>query len=323
MLFLLIGVICAGPSCSTESRSFGNATTGGPVDCSQPEMCFDGVDNNCDGRTDCEDDACTPEAVCVPSVVGAEQGVFVAVDDACPPGYDPEGTVVGRGLQGGCTGCDCTANPISCAVEIWLYGDPMACDNDADLTGGAYGGVIATGCPPMPIFDGSLRGARTMMKATQTCEPTGTATHEKASWQESKKFCRASSVGGGCEAGKVCAPKQAPAAQCALVPGAGASCEGYATVQGDWFTGYNDTLSCDTCSCTAVGGSCDGMNTWLGSDWACTDTISIKHGEKWCGSIYSPPAYLGGAPVDPTCTVDDNHTGSLDATGPSTVCCLQ
>ena len=173
----------------------------------------------------------------------------------------------------------------------------MACSDDG---ANEFAGEVPLVCPMTPAKDGTVQGALTQVTVSQTCttDNTAMATPAAAAWTESKKFCRATDVGAGCDSGKACVPKQPEVSQCALAE-AGVACDGYAVVQPDWFTSYTDSRQCGACSCAASGGHCDGVTVALGSDWGCTETVTIKNGAKWCGSVYSPPAWLSGAPVIP------------------------
>jgi hypothetical protein len=332
-LVLLAAPLAA--ACSVEDRNYGAGGAGGSpaqssaagvVDCSdpQPEQCFDGLDNDCDGATDCADSACEPGALCVDAPMNFQLGVVVAEGEPCPDGFQAEEALIYRGLTGGdCAGCDCTPNPTDCKAGLWYYTTEAACTGDVNLTGGTYAGEFGPSCNGMPISELFLYGARaSAFKVTQTCKATGTAAPAPATWESARKFCRATAAGAGCDAGQACVPKHDPAAQCALTSGS-AVCEGYGSAQNDWFTGYSDTRSCSSCACVASGGHCNNVNIWLGNDYTCFEDTWVPESGKWCGQKYAPPAFLAGTPKDPTCSVTAKLDGSLDPTGQSTLCCLQ
>src|SRR5262245_6605414 len=85
-----------------------------------PEMCFNGIDDDCNGKIDCEDTACGPVAACVPDR-GASVGVLVDAGKPCPAGTS-EGPTLHDGLDGGdgCLGCACEGS-WSCAETVTLY----------------------------------------------------------------------------------------------------------------------------------------------------------------------------------------------------------
>jgi len=319
-----LGVLGAA-SCTPEERNFGTGNIP-PDGCKDAEACFDGLDNDCDGDVDCADAECDSGAVCVPSASNFALGVLVGADEFCPEEFTAEEELIHRGLSGGgCEGCACTPNPTDCVADTWYYVSEDTCDADVNQTGGVFYGPVGFECTRLPINNGnfSFGGVRvSTFDVIQTCTVTGAAAPKPATWTQSQKFCRASAVGTGCQAGHACVPRQEPKAQCALVSGS-ATCEGYAASQNDWFTGYTDSRSCSSCSCTASGGNCDNVRFELGNDYSCFDNIPVSQGDQWCGYAYSPPARLVGDPDPSSCAVDVSLTGSLDPTGQSTLCCLE
>ena len=60
----------------------GRGGTGGAPCTSTAEFCYNGADDDCDGRIDCEDSDCTPIAQCAPlDAGGARIGVMLAATD--------------------------------------------------------------------------------------------------------------------------------------------------------------------------------------------------------------------------------------------------
>ena len=138
------------------------------------------------------------------------------------------------------------------------------------------------------------------------------------------KFCRASSVGGGCGEGEVCVPRQPAAAQCALADGE-VDCAGYASGETDWYTGVgDDTRSCGACSCTATGGGCDGVAVLVGTDYTCdSGPGNVADESQSCfGQTYSPPVELVGDVAQPTdCVAEAPTSGEAAPSGQQTLCC--
>jgi hypothetical protein len=287
---------------------------------------MDGLDNDCDGDTDCEDADCDDGAMCVATPTSFALGTLVPESEPCPDGFTASETVLHRGLQdGGCEGCGCMATPTDCIAHVWTYASESLCNGDVNQTGGTPANTpIGFACTMEPINGGGgiVGGVRvSAFEVIQSCEASGTAAPAPAGWDETQKFCRVTSVGAGCEAGKACVPRRAPAAQCALVAGS-SPCEGYAATQ-SWYTGYDDQRSCEACGCTADGGHCNDVSFALGSDWICTDGALVAQGQKACVGSYSPPGRLLGEPHPPTCAASASTTGSLDPTGQSTLCCME
>ncbi len=266
------------------------------------ESCFNGVDDDADDLADCADPKCAEVATCVPldEALALEVGALVGADEPCPAGFEGGEVVVHRDLDPGvCEGCDCTIGSTTCTATVWYYPDEAACTADEGLTGGVEVGVpITFECPAAPVFDSFIFGMRVDVAAEQSCTGSGSAEPGPVSWGRSMKFCRASSVGGGCSGGAVCVGRQAaPEAQCSLAAGE-VACEGYASAEVDWYTGFDDGRTCGACTgCAASGGSCDGVGVLVGSDYKCgvgpPDPIADE--TRSCfGQVYSPPAQLIG-----------------------------
>lgn len=315
---LLLG---AAASCSPEERDFA-----GPAGCGTPEACFDGVDNDCDGDADCADADCDSGAVCVPDSDAARAGVLVPEGEPCPEGFAAEETIVHQGLEDtGCEGCSCTPDPTDCLADAWYYQDAAVCTGDVGQTGGTYAGKVGFACTPNPLNEGTFMfgGVRvSLFEVIQSCSAAGDATPAPPAWGDTRKFCRASSWGAGCDAGRICVPQQAPEAQCALAASSDA-CEGYANPRSDWYTGFTDARACGACGCTASGGSCDQVLFELGNDYSCFEAQTLEQGTQWCGQGYAPPARLVGTPGPSTCTTSASVTGALEPTGQVTLCCLE
>jgi hypothetical protein len=215
---------------------------------------------------------------------------------------------------------------VDCAVDIFYYDTEAACFDDTAQTGGILAGEYGPTCdgnnPIYPMPGGTVRGIRAgTFKVTESCTASGDAKPAAPAWQETRRFCRAETIGTGCEGGQVCVPRQAPAAQCALAEGT-VACEGYPASH-EWYSGVDDTRVCDACFCDASGGSCDGVFVQIGSDYSCINAATIGQGEKTCQSIYAPPIGLVGNAQPSSCTAGAAAAGTLLPAGPSTLCCMQ
>ncbi len=88
------GEFCCGDGLCDPGESCGTCA----LDCGQgPEICDDGVDNDCNGATDCEDSVCVDDPACT---------------DACVPTHDKEkGKRCGDGIDNDCDGLVDAADP--------------------------------------------------------------------------------------------------------------------------------------------------------------------------------------------------------------------
>jgi hypothetical protein len=302
-------------------------TDGGTKADAGRENCFDNMDNNNDGLTDCGDPTCAGVGVCVTEPDNFALGVLIDKSAACPAGTTE--TKVFRGLTGGttCTGCTCTPNPVTCDADIYAYGTVADCNADTTNTGGSLAGHVNAPCVDTHtlnsnvVTNGGFRAS--IVVVGQTCNGVGSASVSPASWTDSKKFCSYGLKGGGCPVGKKCVPVQADVnAQCALNSGS-ALCTGFNTTQNDWYTGYNDSRSCGACGCTAYGGACQYAQIQIGSDYTCAPTVAqyLQSGQKTCQGSYVPSVGLTANKVDPMCTPSSTFSGSLSPVGQQTLCC--
>ena len=319
------GIDAAGGSGADASQDSGGGASGCVPN--GPEDCFNGMDDDCNGATDCADAACNPSAICAPS--SSVTGVLVAANASCPTGYSAGETAIYQGLTDpGCSGCSCTTSPIQCTARVYYYASTSACDADPlPYSGGTLLTPIPTyTCGSTPIGDSQGMSTpvawRVSMTATpDACSPGGSAQPLPPTWAMSMKLCTASSVGGGCPQAFMCVPRVTGSRVCGQKSNAGICPNG--AIQETWQRGYSDQRSCGPCTCIASGGSCFGVTVQLGHDWACSTIDGSLHGgEKSCSiSTYMPPAILSGLPLNPICSASAAQNGSLNASAPIDLCC--
>ncbi|HET7546027.1 MAG TPA: hypothetical protein VFK05_39430 [Polyangiaceae bacterium] len=287
---------------------------------SHPEDCFNGKDDDCDGKVDCQDSDCTPQAMCVPST-SYTFGTPIAVQDACPAKFVGGSTTLHENFHpgNGCTGCTCMPTTTECGpykVDIFYSTDQCA----------TYGQLVASytltdftkACLPMSI--GKPWNAMSWTGNPKfNCENTGNAKVSTPTWDSDSKFCSTSSAGGGCSSGNVCVP--IPQGSACFLASAGQSCPSQFPTKHTVYDGYSDTRSC-TCSCKAYDGRCDTMYvkaSYKASD--CSD--SFAGGQCYPGSQFMELGItFDGAPGAPqTCDATGTLTGSVSATGQRILCC--
>jgi len=180
-----------------------------------PENCTNGIDDDCNGQTDCSDPACAPAFKCTASPPSGWFGpgtVFEAVSGTTPPGcsgafpndsFDLHASPTSP--PGGCT-CACGNPTGACsAPTIEVFTDNQ-CNNACGTSGGesacsracsTWGQSAGVKMLPQPVSGGS-------------CKPQAISTFPPYSWGQVAQGCTASRVflpgaTGGCGEGSVCA----------------------------------------------------------------------------------------------------------------------
>ena len=286
------------------------------------ENCFNGVDDDCDGHTDCDDPDCTTIAVCVPPVTSPfAVGTTVIPASLCPQLYTTE-LPIHSGLTAApncSTGCTCGA---TCNTSIGYFNNAANCPNTDDENNLSN---LTTSCATWNHWNNAYDVHQLVTPAN--CLPGGLPDLPPSSWASSKNACSTASVGGGCTGGNICVPVT-PGPSCEIAAGAHACDPGY-TATSPWYTGLTDTRTC-SCSCGAVtSGSC-GTTVTLYTDTSCgtgalstTATASNNFNCDTGGTSYfSGKIVLTGA--GPMCgpPTYNPEGGQLTPTGQQTLCCV-
>jgi hypothetical protein len=233
------------------------------------EDCFNGIDDDCNGKTDCEDPACTPTTECVAAPGTTFQaGVEAATTSTtCPSNFTGGETALNEGLNvpaaASCTGCSCTAST-SCSISLYSYASVAACTADTGKTGGTLVGQALSSSVMCVAPSGTALTApngyrvSNLTQSDSACTASGTPALPATSWTTQKKFCAANRLGGGCSPGYVCAPKLAQLADhCVRADGNLACPAGYSPETDTWYKGMSDSRACAACGCgTQTPGDC-------------------------------------------------------------------
>ncbi|HEY0463298.1 MAG TPA: hypothetical protein VGC79_03775, partial [Polyangiaceae bacterium] len=285
---------------------------------SKAEDCFNGNDDDCDGKIDCADSDCTAPAFCVPP----GYGVSVAAQAACPAGFLGTANTLHAGLKPGpgCTGCGCTPAATNCfPLIVSIYNSPD-CSNQPPAA--TYGIDSNMACGAIGVPNGVWTHFSTT-PAPIRCATTG-GTMSPAEWTTDSKFCTASVMGGGCSGGDVCVPRNTSSSACALQPGDQA-CPSLFPNKQLVYGGFTDGRTC-SCACEGAGGGCDALRLKVWS--SATDCSAANAGDAGLmgcktGQSYGQFVYtLTGAPSGPTtCTASNVLTGTLTTKDTQTLCC--
>jgi uncharacterized membrane protein YgcG len=302
------------------------------------EDCFNGKDDDCDGKPDCADPDCTPTTVCVPRPSGSV-GTTVAGAAACPAGFAASPMVLSSNLMPGgtsCTGCRCTpATPLSCRAGLSTYPDAASCQANTNAKS-IY--TVATNDPdPCPVPDMTAVNIYGMALTAWSpqgggCAPSGAPVKPMAMFATATKFCGAEKFGAtasnGCMAGWVCMPKLATGRSCLLLDAAGTCPTGTTPPTADLlYTGIGDNRVCAACSCNAASTGCENVIVRMGSDYSCgVNSAEVGGNARTCNvpmfGVYTPGFQVLGAPAAPTCNAVSALSGTLSPTGQRSLCCV-
>jgi hypothetical protein len=289
------------PDARQSAADADGTAPGVPDGCAPIETdCLDGIDNDCNGLTDCADPACTQGYQCVPSAPSGWTG-YALYDDSravpCPASYGAqldtyEGLIFSPAT---CSACQCTATGATCGTSAVACGPTCGATDDS----------LAPGCEALAVAievdAGGSCSASAPAAIPGTCASAGgAATITDVTFAKLSRTCGATGgAGGGCASAQACVAKPPAGTHGACVSQTTSgstlcpSAYPHAYVVLPSATSFADTRACTGCSC---GGP-------SGASCAASVTLSPVAG---CGSDD------GGAPVtfpaDGVC-----HGGLVDA----------
>jgi hypothetical protein len=214
-----------------------------------PEICGDGVDNDCNAKTDCADPACASRYACVTGLPADWQAVAFA-EGARPPCPDGFGAGVDvRTVQGaaGAPSCTCDCGGSCSAGSVGLaFGRTASCgDSSASLAVTSGCGRLGTDAftvassayvkvtpPTTPTCNANPSATVTPLRDGRVCSPTGKAA-------------------GGCSAASSCLPVVGAGYQLCVEKSGDNPCpSGFPSARRAG-TSATDTRTCSACSCKA------------------------------------------------------------------------
>jgi hypothetical protein len=284
------------------------------------ENCFNGIDDDCDGHTDCDDPDCTTIAVCVPPVTGTfVVGTTLATASLCPTSYSSL-EVIDSGLTAASncsTGCSCG---VTCMTQLHHFGNAGNCPNTDNENQFALPNNTSCTSWNSGQWDGTLDVHQ--LSTPAMCQNGGSPILPTVSWASSSRVCSTALAGGGCSNGYLCVPVT-PGPKCEVAAGAHGCDTGYNAVTGPWYTGFTDTRGC-SCSCGAPTGSC-GTTVTLYTNNACTagatgfaanasNNINCSAGGPFLSARINATPTCGSPTYNP-------ESGALTPTGLQTLCC--
>jgi hypothetical protein len=303
----------AGGGTSGGGTAGGAATGGGGTGGGGPEDCLNGVDDDGDGKIDCDDPDCQSGHTCVPIAPATWAGplVFYKGSGAAPEclATGEYKTVAHNGNSGlnlgtaSCPSCACDSpNGTVCSVDLvfftsatcgsgscWGYGPQVGCGDPGSPTPAIT--KTAGACSFLPTLlsnDGSgARGAAfTNVQVTGgacNSSSSGTKNIPAPSWDETVRVCGgAPNTGKGCGA-SVCLPRpQSPFQSkiCIAKDGDNPCPSGPFSDKLVFHKSFTDNRDCSTCGCGLVsGGTCNATIELFTDDFCASnkDTLNVQN----------------------------------------------
>ncbi len=337
-------VVAAGSACSLSGLDDKYGTDGGDGDaalgtCGGPENCTNGKDDNCDGRVDCEDPACTQAGfVCTASEIPAGWSLVsfsASVRPVCPGAWGKEQPVVSNvgGAPATCAGA-CSGGPATCVGTATYNGYPNSCATGAvGVNLAVNNGACGTTNTNITSGDSyELYFASTAQPKQATCAGAGKITATAAATFDAGATCASPpALGGGCTPG-VCAPPSAePFRTCVSHPG-DVACPTFGftarTVASTGTPGYVDSRACGACPCASAITCGAVANVALFTNATCAGgaAYNVNTGCQLVNSSAGIGSYKiaytsgGDAACKPTGVSPPTGSVSLDASV-ETICC--
>jgi hypothetical protein len=293
-------------SAGTTSTTASTGTTGTGGAPPMMEDCLNGVDDNGDGKVDCEDPECQADYECVdPAPTGWSANGYLALYEGasgqtppdCPAGmpttaFTGNATLNAQGAV--CTPCGC-GSPTG--QDCQLTGDlnptaggiqAMQVSNAACLTAATQLSTLTVPDPPWGgacFHDEALAGGQLCNGAPcntsvssslptvtgGTCLPTGGVASKAApTWATSAVACHGTLAGKGCANQQVCQPrpKNPFKAHVCIEQSGDVACPAGSSFSNKsvYFSGFTDTRDCTGCNCGPASGGSCEITLSLYSD---------------------------------------------------------
>lgn len=263
----------ASESGASESGVDSGRDTAPPCIKSGPEICDDGLDNDCNGLKDCEDPACGSFACVTPAPDTWQLVAFVeTAPPACPTDFTaPTDLKVLSGSAVHTCPCSCvgsggTGPTCAGAMSTVTTGDDPACLANQTTTSlnSNTAGVCTATATNLVLGGGASTGFAKLTSPTGplTCAPSASIT--KTDPTDGRVCTPPSKSGAGCSGALRCLPKAPGFTMCIAKDGDQVCPTGFAQRRTVGTTSA-DTRSCIACTCaSAVPTPCSGTVTlWM------------------------------------------------------------
>jgi hypothetical protein len=329
-----------------EGSSNDTGTTGdvvvsetGPVDgcvATGPESCTNGIDDDCNGLTDCADPACTTQGyACVtPAPNGWDNVAFDATSQAgCPATLMDKNVDVDPTMPAPPDVCGCACTPgASPSCETGnisaTHGPNNQCNAGGVMNYPASGG----NCNKTALAVDSFVLAAQPPAAGGTCTATATVTPTPTGATQGEVCSGEKTFGSGCTAPQVCGLVPTGFTSCVHHGGANMGCPaGYATPHS--VGTVMDTRGCGACMCGTPTATCSAGIWAFFSSNDCSGAVGISlqtndqcdgtgdpspgptfQSNKFSSTPVNGSVACGPAPTPPP-------TGTVMLTGADTICC--
>jgi Putative metal-binding motif len=278
------------------------------------EVCDDGIDNDCNGRVDCADSACTDGFACVEPPPDGWTPILLAEDARpnCPAGYAAPTDV--RVVQGdGAIACACNCGS-NCSTTITLTrGNDLACMVGSGTETFQANATNCTG-KSFDLPSGSAKAT----SGSGTCAANDTPT--KSDPTNGRTCTPPVTAGAGCQAAQRCLPKTTGFATCVAKAGAHACPTTAFTKQRRTGTTANDQRACTGCSCNS--NPCDvALEVWSHPNCQGSANFKITSSCAANGTISNLKAYKSKVTSGCTEATPSTPQGAITFANEQTICC--
>ena len=232
------------------------------------EICDDGIDNDCNGATDCQDTACGAFSCqdAPPDWTAVE--FAAAARPACPASTAANDLRVSAG--DGTASCTCSCTPVGGACTSGTYAVTTSGENMCSTAAATRNVAVNTGntCTALSS-DLPVAGfvVRALPVGPTSCNPAASINGPITNG----RVCQVGQVGKGCGTNQVCAPKP-PAGLSSCITKTGANvCPAGFTKRSTAGTAEDDQRTCTGCACAAPTGCTGGSVTLFESSMCKTN----------------------------------------------------
>jgi hypothetical protein len=296
------------------------------------EVCGDGIDNDCNGRTDCQDFTCRQQGFSCQDVPNGWTAVAFSATarPSCPDGTTAVDLKVsaGDGMTAACN-CSCKSAGGSCTTGSFtvVSANDSACTTTPTMTSVPVNGTACT------ALGNDIALANRAMIAEPSAPASCTLTSAVDGALTDGRLCQVQAGGstsGGCDTNQTCARGGTQGLATCITMNGKSACPATFPTRSTAGTDANDSRSCNDCACAAPT-PCTGGSVSLYDSSACKTVGSFKHAdniETSCSTL-GPDAtftatFFKSTPPSGGCGALTNQgtvTGGVTFTNERTVCC--